>query len=315
MKKLSIFIALLWLTTATVVFAQRTTDIEGAKDYALVSRFQGSVIQWYQNKNFDRYFMLSLKEKQLQPYEIDGKIERIQYASQPEHSVFEIAKSYENELKKAGFEILLTLDKMNCGINLSETLYIGEFNGLNALTDRASLKPDFREGEFAYLSAKKTIDAKDVYVVAYVTSWDYPLITFDAIEVQKMEEGLVTVKNLSSKLKESGHIAIYDIHFDTGKSEVKPESAASLNTIAEFLKANPGKHYFVVGHTDNVGDFDTNLRLSENRATAVINSLVNQFGVADGQLTAYGIGSLAPIATNETVEGKAKNRRVEIVAQ
>lgn len=315
MKKLTLILAVAALMISTDLFAQRTTDIEGSKDYSLISRFKGSVIEWYQVKNFDRYYMLSLKGNTLDKYEIDGKITRIQFSSQPDHSVFEIYKSYEMALKNAEFDILLTLDKTNCGVNLSECLYIAEFNGLNALPAGPSLKPDYKEGKFAYLSAKKKIDDKDVYIVVYITEWHYPLITFDAIEVQSMEKGLVTVNDLKTNIAQSGHIAIYDIHFDTGKSEVKPESAEALKNIAEYLNANKDNKYIIVGHTDNVGNFEDNIKLSKKRAEAVKNELVSKYGVKAEQLKSYGVGSTAPVATNSTDEGRAKNRRVEIIEQ
>ena len=313
MKKAVVILAVIALMFSTNIFAQGTSDIDGAKDYPLVSRFQGSFIAWNQVKNFDRYYMLSLKDNKLDKYEIDGKITRIQYESQKEHSVFEIYNSYENALKNAGFKILLTLDKTNCGVNLQEQLYNGEFNGLNALTDRESIKPSYRDGEFTYLSAKKKINGKDIYVVVFISNWDYPMITFDAIEVQSMDKGLVSVKDLETDISQNGHIAIYDIHFDTGKSIIKAESSEALKNISEYLNAHKDEKFLIVGHTDNSGDFDANLKLSMERAQAVMNELVSKYSVNAEQLKAYGVGQASPIATNSTDEGKAKNRRVEIV--
>ncbi len=295
--------------------AQRTKDIAGSKDFPLVSRFDGSIIQWYQHKNFDRYFMLSLKDHKLDKYEIDGAVTRIQYAVSKEHSVFEIFKSYEAALKNNGFKILLELDKTNCGVNLSEQLYNGEFNGLNALSDKKSLSTNYREGEFTYLSAKKKVNGKDVYIVVYIANWDYPLITFDAIEVKALDNALVTVKDLESNINEDGHIAIHHIYFDTGKFVIKPESKEVLNNIATYLKTHSDKKYLIVGHTDNVGDFEANLTLSLQRAKAVVDYLVGNYGIDGAQLKAYGDGQTAPIASNTTEKGRAKNRRVEIVAQ
>ncbi len=258
--------------------------------------------------------MLSLKDNKLDKYEIDGKVTRIQYESQKEHSFFEIYKSYETALKNAGFKILLTLDKTNCGANLSEQLYIGEFNGLNALSGD-NVKPDYRDGQFAYLSAKKKIDDKDIYIVVYVTYFKEPLITFDAIEVQSMDKGLVSVKDLETNITQNGHIAIYDIHFDIGKSAIKPESAKTLKNIAQYLNAQTNKKFIIVGHTDNTGGFEANLKLSKDRADAVKNELVSKYSVKSEQLKTFGDGQTAPVATNSTDKGKAKNRRVEIVEQ
>lgn len=198
MKKFTIILVMIAFMLSTNLYAKRMQDLNGAKDYPLVSRFKGSVIEWYQVKNFDRYYMLTLKGNTLYNYEINGKITRIQYSSQPEHSIFEIYKSFEMALKNAGFDILLKLDKTNCRVNLSEYLYISEFNGLNALPAKSSIKPDFNEGEFAYLSAKKKINNSEVYIVVYITNRDYPIITFDAINVQSMEKCSLYGKRISN---------------------------------------------------------------------------------------------------------------------
>lgn len=311
MKKVTLIIVITVLFFSTNLLAQRTTDIEGSKDYPLVSRFKGSVIEWYQNKNFDRYFILSLKDNKISNYEVDGKITRIQYSVGKEHSVFEIYKSYESALKTAGFDILTMLDDKNCGVNLQEQLYNDEFNGLNKLPREAANPGD---DEFAYLAAKKKVDNKDIYIVAYTANERGDLlVTFDAVEVQALEDDLVTVKNIAEDITSSGHIAIYGIYFDTGKSNIKPESVNALKNIAEYLNNNTNKKFLIVGHTDNTGDFDTNMKLSTDRANSVTNELTTKYGVKTEQLKSVGDGSTAPIATNSSEEGKAKNRRVEIV--
>ena len=299
---------------STNLFAKQTGDIAGGKDYPLVSRFKDSHIVWHNLKQFDRYYILLLKGNKLHKKEIDGKIIRIQYESQKRHSVFEIYKSYEIALKQGGFKILLTLNKRNCGVNLSEQLYISEFNGLNALTGNY-VKPDYRYGKFVYLLAKKKINNKEVYVVVYITYYKKPLINFDAIEVKTISKGLVSVKDMETGIKQNGHIAIYDIHFDSGKSTIKSESSKALKIIAKYLNSHKNKKYIIVGHTDNKGSFEFNLKLSKKRAEAVKNELVSKYSVKASQLITYGVGQTAPIATNSTKEGKAKNRRVEIVKQ
>ncbi|RLD66758.1 MAG: hypothetical protein DRI84_04095 [Bacteroidetes bacterium] len=93
------------------------------------------------------------------------------------------------------------------------------------------------------------------------------------------------------------------------------QSTAALKNIAKFLNANPEKKYLIVGHTDNVGDFDANIKLSTDRANAIVNVLVNKYSVNAAQLKAYGVGSTSPVANNATDDGTAINRRVEIVEQ
>jgi OmpA-OmpF porin, OOP family len=114
-------------------------------------------------------------------------------------------------------------------------------------------------------------------------------------------------------LASTGHVAVYGIYFDTGKAEVKPESGAALQEIAKLLAQNPGYRLKVVGHTDMTGALDANMKLSQARADAVVKALVGQHGVAGARLDGHGVGPLAPVASNDTEEGRARNRRVELV--
>ena len=120
---------------------------------------------------------------------------------------------------------------------------------------------------------------------------------------------------LGSDIKSSGHVAVYGITFDTNKAEVKPESKPTLDEIAKLLKQEPALKLKVVGHTDMTGLFDANMKLSQARAEAVVQALVSQYGIAAPRLKGYGVGPLAPVASNAAEEGRAKNRRVELVKQ
>lgn len=123
----------------------------------------------------------------------------------------------------------------------------------------------------------------------------------------------MNAQNIGENLATFGHMSIYSILFDSGKSDIKPESEETLKIIAAYLNSHPDKKFIIVGHTDNTGDFDANLKLSQERAKTVMNELVSKYSVKAGQLKAYGDGPTAPIATNTTDEGRAQNRRVEIV--
>lgn len=310
MKQLSLlFITALFLLPMHL-FSQ---DASGTKDVPYLTRFADSKIIWQETKNFDAYYLLSLKDNELKPYQIEGKILRTQYGGiSKEHSVFEIYKSYEQALKNSGFKILITLDEKNCGVNLQEQIYNSEFNGLNSLAYGAE-KPNYREN-FKYFVATKKIKQKQVYIVGFITKWDEPLVTLDIIEVQAMEAGLVTAKKINENIESEGHVAIYDIHFDTGLATIKPESTDALKNIAEYLNNHKDKKFLIVGHTDNTGNFEANLKLSKERANAVMNELISKYSVDGTQLKTFGAGQAAPIATNTTNEGKGLNRRVEIVA-
>ena len=114
-------------------------------------------------------------------------------------------------------------------------------------------------------------------------------------------------------LEAQGHAAVYGIHFDTGLTVLKPESAPALAEIAKLLAARPELKVRLVGHTDAVGALDGNMKLSQARAEAALAALTGQHGVAAARLSAHGAGPLAPVATNATDEGRARNRCVELV--
>jgi outer membrane protein OmpA-like peptidoglycan-associated protein len=137
----------------------------------------------------------------------------------------------------------------------------------------------------------------------------------DIVEMKAMDSGLVAVnaEMLAGGIRSEGHVSVYGIYFDTGKSEIKPESQAALEEIAKMLRQEPSLQVRIVGHTDNVGGFEMNMELSRARAAAVVAALAGEHGVEASRLEAYGVGPLAPVATNTTEEGKSKNRRVEIV--
>ncbi len=96
---------------------------------------------------------------------------------------------------------------------------------------------------------------------------------------------------------------------------MKPESEPTLREISRLLSANPALRLHVVGHTDSVGTVDYNMDLSRRRAEAVVQALTSDYGVSSGRLRAAGVGPLAPAAPNTTEEGRAKNRRVELVEE
>jgi outer membrane protein OmpA-like peptidoglycan-associated protein len=137
------------------------------------------------------------------------------------------------------------------------------------------------------------------------------------VETKPMQGGLVTIgaKEMAADISKQGHVSIYGIYFDTDKSVVKPESKQSIAEIAKLLNEQPSLRLHVVGHTDNVGVLGHNMTLSKQRAEAVVSALVSEHKIAASRLIANGVGPLAPVASNGGEDGRAKNRRVELVAQ
>ena len=225
-------------------------------------------------------------------------------------SILEVYRNYESALRKAGFAILYEcVNNEGCwsGSPTFHTALGNEDWGWSA-------------GQ-RYLSAKQSRAEGDVYVSLHIGQWSDlsrgSSVVLFVVEVKPMEGGLITVDAaaLASDITSTGHSAVYGIYFDTAKAEVKPESDAALKEIAKLLQQTPTLTLFVVGHTDSVGALASNMDLSKRRAGSVVVALTTKYGVAATRLVAQGCGPLAPVSSNDTEDGRAKNRRVELVKQ
>ncbi len=224
-------------------------------------------------------------------------------------SQLEIIKNYEEAVLKNGGSVFSTLNKKEC-----VKAFMKKGHPKHYQTKYEYMQLPSYAGK--YFSGIIPTDTVDYYVCVVTAKVDgkvvYSLVT---IETKPMDKGMISLENLDAGLVTKGHIAIYDIYFETGKSEIKGESYDALKTIAEYLNTHTDKQYLVVGHTDNVGDFEANIKLSNVRANAVVDRLIVNHSVNKEQLKSYGVGPAAPVSSNSTDEGKAKNRRVEIVEQ
>ncbi len=317
----------MFMLITSIVFAQ-DGDVKGSKDHPLISRFAGSTIVYYDVKQFDEYILAlgKVEWERDEDYkrvfnltkskQLEGKVTRIQYDAPKDRSTLEIYRNYESALKRAGFEILFAGAREELGEDFGEAAY-------NAMTN---VRGDYFYYLHSYVEHQRYIAAKlsrsegDVYISIFVSISMHkrnPVIQADFIEVKPMEEGLVTVNAdaLAKDIARTGHVAIYGIYFDTGKADLKPESEPVLKEIAKLLQQNPKLKLYVVGHTDNVGELTYNMKLSQARAGAVVKELVSKYGVDAKRLKAQGVGPLSPVVSNNTEEGRAKNRRVELVEQ
>lgn len=252
-------------------------DRQGSKDHPLLTRMPDYHIEDYSEKDFDRQDFIVGKGKKVA---IEGHKYYLQYKlnqGAKSQGDLKVVRNIQNALTKIGGKVL--------------------FEGERPWNSTIKLEKDGKE--------------------TWVTVWSYPtLYRLTIVEKEAMKQEVeANAEAMGNDISASGHVSIYGIYFDTGKAEIKPESAAAIAEIARLLKSNKELKIYVVGHTDNVGSFDANMKLSKDRATAVANSLVAKQGIAAARLKAYGVSSLNPIASNKSEEGKAKNRRVELVEQ
>jgi len=311
-RKWKLFTAGLFVCLVAATAMAQRPDLKGSKDHPLISRYPGSFIAKYKQEEFDEFELplgAFLRGKLEKSQHLEGKITRIEYENPQGRSVLEIYRNFESALRTAGFEVLFTCASVQqCGS--------GYFKGFPGGGNQWWID----NGTARHLSAKLSRPEGDVYVSLAIQQHLVGKVAatlLDVVELKPMESGLVTVNaaSLAGDITRAGHVAVYGIYFDTGKAEVKPESDAALSEVAKLLQQDAKLKLYVVGHTDNVGALASNMDLSHRRANAVVQVLTTKYGVAAARLNPQGDGPTAPVASNDSEDGRAKNRRVELVKQ
>ena len=313
---LSTFIAGLLLILSPPLTA---ADLAGSKDNPYLKRFDGSEIVTYKEKNYDRLNFYE-KDDLTKPTEIEGKLIRIGYrvppASQP--SSLEVYRNYEDELKSKGFQIV------NSGA-LSDLKFDGSF--LATVMQEGGFAPGFYPGSVQNvyeISAVKPDPTGDIHlrvITMEATGAQFGMqpgdvgIVVDTVRVKGVTNKMVdgTADDMSKQLASTGSVNLYGIYFDTDKTDIKPESKGTLDEVGKLMSGDASLKLKVVGHTDNVGSADHNNDLSLRRAQSVVQALTTTYSVDSSRLTPSGAGSTQPVASNDTDDGRAKNRRVELV--
>ena len=326
-------LGLMWSSTIVAQVVKRSpenikftregkSDPRDARDHPLVKRFPGSSIVRYEKEDSGTYTLptgpiVRWDYTNDQPdfagkkLDLEGQVTRITYLARPGPSSAEVFAGLKNDLMTKGFKPYY------------------EAQGPAFGRAQGNLYKNLREQLFEYspkgarfLSAKYDSAPATVYVALYGTTSvrvhpGQVILQLDLIEVEPVSDKLVVVSasDISRRLETSGRVALYGILFDINKSNIKPESRAALDEIAKYLRANANVKLDVVGHTDNIGSYDSNLDLSRARAAEVVGALVKEYNIDPQRLRASGVGFLAPIASNANENGRAKNRRVELLLQ
>lgn len=315
----SILGLVLAISAAAGAWAQ---DIAGAIDHPLVGRYQGSVINFYETRDYDE---IALPERAIPAGEernpdawtrdLAGEITSIRYEGPGDRSALEIMRNYEAALEANGFEIVFFCNTDDCV----------EQGGISSFWDVGrggiGLPTNWETSVYLLAQRKNAQGNAHVGMLAVETAprGDIPLLTHVAmtiVEADPMDTGqieFVEASAMEEAFASDGRIAVYGITFDFDSAALRPESMPQIEQLGTLLNENPNLKVVIVGHTDSLGAFDYNLSLSQRRAQSVVDVLIADYGIDPSRMTPAGAGMVAPVATNRTEEGRALNRRVEIV--
>lgn len=329
---MSIFRKIAIVASASVLFAaplafSDENDVEGAQEHKLISRYPGQVITWQEIDNY-REFKVPVGPvtgyRQIGDWiETQGLVTRTLYTYRGnDRTVSEIHRNYLDALEAEGFEILAanyTPDRG--GADVASRSWTGVYQITNpwAKTGEIGTQASGTSGSggAGAIVATKDRAASRVYVVISTEqhNTDYVGALVDIVEEAAAETGLIAVdaEAIGKGISEEGRVVLDGILFDYDRAAIQSESAPALQAAADFIAANPEMNFYVVGHTDAKGEFSYNQNLSQSRARAVVDALVEDYGVDRPRIEGHGVGPLVPVFANSSEDGRARNRRVELV--
>lgn len=312
------------LLSLLLVGPMGAADLPGSQDPPLMKRYAGSEIIGYRAPKFDEFVMPLGKPKTMSPpsYEksekVEGLLSRYTYVAPEGRSATEVFRNYVQEFQRLNLTTLYRKDAGAPGWFGPTTDQAAEEDGLSQILA-------YNEAQERVLVGKSK-DPQPTWYYVFVTQYangvmphrlddivkkGSALVHITVVTPEKMEQRMefVSAADMAAALKDTGKVALYGINFDTDKDTIRPESKATLDEIVKLLASDPQVKLHVVGHTDNVGTAEYNLDLSRRRAAAVVKAV----GAAAARVDSFGCGFYAPVASNATDEGRAKNRRVELV--
>jgi OmpA-OmpF porin, OOP family len=303
-------------------------DLKGSKDSLLLKRYEGSVIVAYEHESFGEFTVPLSKLARVtgerwehgpaRKKALEGEHTKLVYLIPENRSSLEVLRNYDDEIKKHGGKLLFECSGEECGGNPGEASCPissrGKRQGLASYLYPCELvrSPRGSIGRCAVdgrITAQRYLVAElpavgdggtHVSVLTYTRKAEIApcralngrtIAVVDVVRATPREKKMVLVQagEMASAISRAGSVALYGIYFDFDKAEVKTESEPTLEQIAKLLKDNATLKLLVVGHTDNVGSFASNMELSQRRASAVVSALVTRHGISAARLTPVGI--------------------------
>lgn len=316
----------------------RGVDAPGAADHPLIKRFAGSWLAGQRVAEWDAAavpaapkFQKADKYKFEELVELEGKVTQTVYIAPRGKAALEVWRNYQQALNAAGFKPRFVCERDCTDLYFAWTRQLQPTKGFvwakgevdTPTGSRYSLTSALAHDDGRMLVGTLGKPGQEATVLLYnslaANATTGLVATYlQIVEPKAMATGQVSVDPaaLQAGLAAEGRVTLTGLFFDTGKTELRPESKSQLDAMAELLKSQPALKAWIVGHTDNVGGFDANHSLSLARAQAVVAALTAApYKVDARRLAPKGLASLAPVAGNGDEAGRAKNRRVELVAQ
>jgi outer membrane protein OmpA-like peptidoglycan-associated protein len=326
-------------------------DASGAKDAAALPRYAGSILLENKSSAFDEIRFPNAKLARVagqrdgrnnalnlppEPLKVEGRLSRLMYLLPEGRSALEVIRGYQQAVQERGGKTIYECGGADCGgspvnrvtqggneTGIVHMLY--PYDLVTATSANCPLTEDRANQRYALLdlpngggkAAVLSWTVGDMSAGSSCKAWVGRLVAMVVVvETAAREQRMETVKAsaVGEGLGRDGRVALYAIQFDTAKADIKPESQSQIAELVTYLQGNPSVRALIVGHTDNQGALDYNIDLSKRRAQAVV-GVLSSSGIAPARLVAQGVGMAAPLATNESDEGRAKNRRVELVKQ
>lgn len=280
---------------------------------------EGAELTHVLTRNFDSYKLPTGRfTRQAQPVlTIEGSVREFVYRLDGDMSTLEVLRNYQRRFGELGYRTLFECAGDECGgFDFRFNTYLVDPPAMRFdLADFRLLSvADEAQGRRASVIASRQGGRLYVQIVA-IEGEAAPerMTSLDDAPPPQTKPGQARLYALARRLTEEGHAPLDGIEFEAGSARLTEASGPWLEQAAELLKARPDLRFLVVGHTDDQGDLQLNIELSLARAKAVAGRIAEAEGVSPAQLLAHGVGFLAPRASNETEEGRALNRRVELV--
>lgn len=301
-------------------------DRIGTADHPLLARYPGFEIREQGVVEYDQADIIlgplmqnDDGSKSLALQRVEGKVHDTLYFQDGKAvSQLQVFRNYENALRKLGAEILFSCMRQDCFQLNSEgngtflQVYLNEngrvFNAIlnNISAETGILTARVTNGDSLY-HIQLAVSADDINEDRFINQ---SIIESAVMDVEKVAIG--SADEIDQMISASGKAVLDGIYFDHDQATIRADSATTLAAITAYLKQNANRRFFVVGHTDGSGAYDYNVRLSAERAAAVVSALLES-GVSESQLRSVGVGPVAPAAPNRNDAGLADNRRVELV--